>query len=57
MWPFEVLANRAWQPGENVSASDAPYIALAERLAAALVTSDVRLARATGLRCAVELFG
>lgn len=55
-WPFEVLAERSWQLGHNVSSYDAAYVALAERLGATLVTADARLARATGPTCAIELF-
>jgi predicted nucleic acid-binding protein len=33
---------------------DAAYIALAEALNAVLVTADVRLSRASGLRCEIE---
>lgn len=55
-WPFEVLAERSWHLGNNVSSYDAAYVALAERLGATLVTADARLARATGPTCAIELF-
>jgi len=55
-WPFEVLAERSWQLGGNVTSYDAAYVALAERLGVALLTADARLARATGPTCAIELF-
>lgn len=49
------LLERIWQLRDNVSAYDAAYIALAERLSCPLLTCDGKLARATGLRCAIEL--
>ena len=55
LWPFEVLAARAWELGPNLSTYDAAYVALAEHLDATLVTTDARLARAPGIRCAIEL--
>ena len=55
-WPFEALASRAWQLGNNVSAYDAAYVALAESLDAPLLTADARLARAPGTTCAIELY-
>lgn len=56
LWPFEVLAGRAWELRDNVSSYDAAYIALAERLGAPLMTGDERLSRAPGTRCAIEVF-
>ena len=35
---------------------DAAYVALAEALEATLLTGDQRLARASGPRCAIEIF-
>ena len=52
-WPYEVLADRGWELGGALTAYDAAYVALAERLDAPLVTADQRLARAPGLRCEV----
>jgi len=40
-----------------MTAYDATYIALAETLEAPLVTTDARLARASGIRAEVEIFG
>ena len=34
---------------------DAAYVALAEALDVVLVTADERLARATGIRCEIEV--
>lgn len=55
LWPFAVLAARAWELGANLSTYDASYVALAERLRGALLTADARIARAPGIRCAVDL--
>jgi predicted nucleic acid-binding protein len=51
-----VLLARIWQLRHNFSANDAAYIVLAERLGAALVTRDGRLAAASGHAATVELF-
>lgn len=58
-WPGErfghrLLLRRAWELRETVRGWDAMYVALAEVLDAALVTTDRRLAKATGPRCAIE---
>lgn len=49
------LLSRAWELRDNVRGWDAMYVALAEALGAALLTSDRRLAGATGPRCAIEV--
>ena len=49
LWP------RAWELRANLSAYNALYVALAERLDAPLVTTDAKAARAPGLGCAVEV--
>lgn len=54
-WDHEPLLPRIWELRENVTAYDACYVVLAEMLDAVLVTSDVRLAGAPGLRCAVDV--
>lgn len=46
---------RCWALRENLTTYDAAYIALAELLDVALVTSDARLSRAPGIQCDVEL--
>lgn len=51
------LLNRAWELRHNVSFSDGLYVALAERLAAPLVTLDARLAAVPGLPVTVEVPG
>jgi len=53
--PSRCLWPRAWELRTNLSAYDALYVALAERLDAPLLTADTRLARAPGLRCPVEV--
>ncbi|TRW47403.1 type II toxin-antitoxin system VapC family toxin [Georgenia yuyongxinii] len=52
-WPYELLAPRAWQLRQNLTAYDASYVALAELLSTAIVTLDRRISRAPGLRCTV----
>ncbi|HYP47752.1 MAG TPA: type II toxin-antitoxin system VapC family toxin [Thermoleophilaceae bacterium] len=59
-WPGErfghrLLLSRAWQLRDSVRGWDAMYVALAEALGATLLTSDRRLAAASGPTCAVEL--
>ncbi len=49
------LLHRMWELRDNVTAYGAAYVALAERLDASLVTSDSRLAAASGPRCRFEL--
>lgn len=53
LWPYELLAERAWELRANLSLYDAAYVALAERLGGSLVTLDRRIAGAPGLRCDV----
>ncbi|MGL5859749.1 MAG: type II toxin-antitoxin system VapC family toxin, partial [Phycicoccus sp.] len=52
-WPLEPLAARAWELGHDMSAYDAAYVALAERLECPLLTGDARLARAPGPHCQI----
>lgn len=54
-WDHEPLLTRVWALRENVTPYDAVYVVLAEMLEASLVTSDLRLSRAPGLRCRVEV--
>jgi predicted nucleic acid-binding protein len=55
LWPYEVLAARAWGLRANLSVYDATYVALAELTGHPLVTLDRRIAGAPGLRCPVLL--
>jgi predicted nucleic acid-binding protein len=54
LWPWEVLADRAWQLGQNLSSYDAAYVALAEQTGSVFVTRDMRIATAPGIRCTIE---
>ena len=56
-YPHDVLLPRIWQLRGAVTAYDAAYLALAEALAAPLLTADAKLARARGHRARVELLG
>ena len=61
-WPGErfghrLLFERAWELRDQVRSYDAMYVALAEALDATLVTTDLRLARATGPRCPIVVPG
>lgn len=57
LYPHAPLAVRIWELRENVTAYDAAYVALAEALDAPLITSDARLARASGHNAKVEVYG
>lgn len=49
------LLGRAWELRHAVRGWDAMYVALAEALEGTLLTTDHRLALATGPRCAIEV--
>ncbi len=53
--PHEPLLHRVWELRQNATAYDAVYLALAEALAAPLLTLDRRLAASPGHRAVVEL--
>jgi predicted nucleic acid-binding protein len=55
-YPHLVLLPRIWQLRRNFTAYDAAYIVLSEKLGAALITRDRRLASASGHRASIELF-
>lgn len=52
--PHRPLLNRCWELRANLTVYDAVYVALAEALDIALLTGDVRTAKAPGLRCRIE---
>lgn len=54
-YPALPLMRRAFELRDNVTAYDAVYVALAERLDCPLVTADRRLAAAPGITCSVEV--
>jgi predicted nucleic acid-binding protein len=55
-YPHFVFLPRIWQLRHNLSAYDATYIALAERLGATLITRDARLAAISGRNVHTEVF-
>jgi predicted nucleic acid-binding protein len=55
-YPHFLLLPRIWQLRHNLSAYDAAYVALAEKLGATLVTRDNRLASASGHAAHIQLF-
>jgi predicted nucleic acid-binding protein len=55
-YPHHVLLSRVWQLRHNLSAYDAAYVALAEKLDAPVITRDSRLASTSGHGAAIELF-
>ena len=55
-YPHFVFLPRIWQLRHNLSAYDAAYVVLAEKLGATLVTRDARLAFSSGRAVAVEVF-
>jgi predicted nucleic acid-binding protein len=56
-YPHLELVSRVWALRDTVTPYDGAYVALAETLDCPLVTSDGRLARASGAGCSVELLG
>jgi predicted nucleic acid-binding protein len=54
-WSHSVIRRRAWALRANLSAYDAAYVALAERLRCALLTRDGRLARSSGHNARIEV--
>jgi predicted nucleic acid-binding protein len=54
-YPHDLFLARIWELRQNVAAYDAAYVALAEALAAPLLTRDGRLATSSGHEATVEL--
>jgi len=54
-FPALPFTRRAYELRANVTPYDAVYVALAEALGCELVTTDMRLAKATGPRCAIRV--
>jgi len=55
-YPHFVFLPYIWRLRHNLSAYDAAYIALADKLAATLITRDARLASACPRSVSIELF-
>jgi predicted nucleic acid-binding protein len=55
-YPHQPLNDRVWELRHNLTAYDATFVALAEVLAAPLITCDARLASAPGHKAQIELF-
>ena len=53
LWPYDLLATRAWELRQNLSIYDATYVALAEATNLTLVTLDARIAKAPGIKCKI----
>ncbi len=56
LWPFDIVSERVWQLGHNVSAYDAAFIALAELIRCPLITADARLSGSPTIRASLEVF-
>jgi predicted nucleic acid-binding protein len=61
-WPgarygHRFLLDRAWELRDSVRGWDAMYVALAESLGAPLLTTDGRLAAASGPECEIRVVG
>jgi predicted nucleic acid-binding protein len=60
VWPADrydhrLFLPRAWELRASVRTWDAMYVALAEALDGTLLTTDMRLSKATGPRCAIDV--
>ena len=55
-YPHFMLLTEIWRRRNNLSAYDAAYVLLAEKLDASLLTRDSRLAAASGNSAIIELF-
>ena len=57
LFPFHPFADRIWALRKNITSYDAWYVALAEALDCSLATLDVKLKKASGIRCKFEVLG
>jgi predicted nucleic acid-binding protein len=55
VYPTTSLIRRIWDLRNNLTAYDACYVALAEALGCTLLTADVKLFRAPGTRCPIDV--
>jgi predicted nucleic acid-binding protein len=55
-YPHFMLLRDIWGRRHNLSAYDAAYVILAEKLGASLLTRDSRLASASGNAATIEVF-
>jgi predicted nucleic acid-binding protein len=55
-YPHFVFLPHIWRLRDNLSAYDAAYVALTEKLGATLITRDGHLASASARRVSIELF-
>jgi len=55
-YPHFMLVTEIWRRRHNLSAYDAAYVILAEKLGASLLTRDGRLAASSGNAAIIELF-
>ncbi|MFZ5871674.1 MAG: type II toxin-antitoxin system VapC family toxin [Actinomycetota bacterium] len=53
--PLAPLLQRIWELRDNLTAYDAAYVALAERLNGPLITCDGKFSGASGPRCTFDL--
>ena len=53
--PLAPLLERMWELRGTITAYDAAYVALAERLKGPLITCDAKLTAASGARCSFDL--
>lgn len=53
--PLAPLLPRIWELQDNITPHDAAYVALAERLDGPLITSDGKLAAASGAQCTFDV--
>ena len=54
-YPIVGILDRVWELRSNLSAYDASYVALAERLNCALLTADRRLSQAPAIHCTITV--